>query len=117
MKLSHRIEGDAMILTLSGQLTGGPDAEQLTARIRSGAESGVRLIILDMDEVTWVNSTGLGHLIASHLSLKQLGGALRFVRVPRRISSILTVTRLSSVFEIFPTEEDARRVQPAAPSR
>lgn len=117
MKFTHRTDADVMVLAMSGQLTGGPDADQLSSRIRAAADSGLRLIILDLDEVSWVNSTGLGHLISSHLLMRQSGGSLRFIRVPRRIASILAVTRLSSVFEIFPTEEDARRAQPAAPSR
>ncbi len=117
MKLTHRIEGDALILNLDGQLTGGPEADQLVTKIRSAVESGIRLVILDMEGITWVNSTGLGKLIASHLSLRQSGGALRFVRVPRRIATILGVTRLNTVFEIYPTEGDARRAQLTGPPR
>jgi anti-anti-sigma factor len=71
-----------------------------------------------MAEVTWVNSAGLGMLISSHLAARGAGASLRFTNLSKRISSILAVTRLNTVFETFPTERDAREAAtPAPPER
>ncbi len=108
MNYSQQTEGDLLILRLTGQLMGGPDAENLREVIQGAFGRGARRVLLDMAGVTWVNSAGLGILIAGHLSARESGGSLRFINLSKRISSILSVTRLSTVFEIFPTERDAR---------
>jgi anti-sigma B factor antagonist len=109
MNYTHETDGDVLILRLTGQLMGGPDAENLREVIQEAFERGIRTVILDMGGVTWVNSAGLGILIAGHLTGRERGASLRFVNLSKRIASILSVTRLSTVFEIFPTEVDARQ--------
>jgi anti-sigma B factor antagonist len=108
MNYTQEADSDLVVLRLSGQLMGGPDAEALRETIRTSLDRGIRNIILDMCDITWVNSAGLGILIASHLAARQSGGSLRFVNLSKRIASILSVTRLSTVFDIFPTEDEAR---------
>lgn len=109
MKFSQETEGGVLILRLEGQLMGGGDAEAIRELILSSIEHGVANILLDMQEVSWVNSSGLGILIAGHMAARQKGGALKLMKVSNRIESILNVTRLSTIFEVYPTEEEARR--------
>jgi anti-sigma B factor antagonist len=116
MKLIQQSEGDLLVLRIGGQLMGGPDADALRATILNSIQQGTDRILIDLSEITWVNSTGLGILITSHLAARNKGGSLKLVGVSKRIESILSVTRLNTVFEIFPTEEDARRSFQASPS-
>ncbi len=116
MNFTQETIGGLLILRMSGQLMGGPDSDSLRETIRAALEKGTRLIILDMHGISWVNSAGLGILISSHLAARQAGGSLRFINLTKRISSILSVTRLATVFEIFPSEQEARTAPPAPAS-
>lgn len=109
MTLTQQTDGDLLILRLGGQLMGGPDAEALRTTVLNAIQQGTDKVLIDMSDVTWVNSTGLGILITSHLAARGKGGSVKLIGVSKRIESILSVTRLNTVFEIFASEEDARR--------
>jgi anti-sigma B factor antagonist len=110
MKLTQEIIGDVVVLRLSGQLTGGPDADAVRDRVAAALAQGFRKLLVDLAEITWVNSTGLGILISAHLAAAQPGGRILLIRVSRRIESIFAITRLSTVFEIHPDEPAALKV-------
>ncbi|HEX7877931.1 MAG TPA: STAS domain-containing protein [Candidatus Eisenbacteria bacterium] len=106
--MTRRDDGDVTILTLSGRLMGGPDTEQFLKQIRDLIDGKRSRVIVDMGDVAWVNSSGLGALIAGWTLLKEKGGSLKLIRVSRRIEQILAVTKLNTVFEIHPDEASAR---------
>ena len=116
MRFTQRQEGDQVIFTLSGQLLGGVDAEAICAAAMSAIQKGARIVVLNMEEVTWVNSTGLGTLISCHLAAKKNRAAFRLAGVSKRIGSILSITRLNTIFEVFETEDEARRAAAPFPS-
>lgn len=107
-KLTRRDDGDVVILTLSGRLMGGPDTEQFLKQVRDVVAEGRQKVIVDMGGVAWVNSSGLGALIAAWTALQEAGGKMTLVRVSRRIEQILGVTKLNTVFQIHADEESAR---------
>lgn len=107
-KLTRRDDGDVVTLTLSGRLMGGPDTEQFVKQIRDIVADGRQKVIVDMGGVAWVNSSGLGALIAAWQALHDRGGRLLLVKVSRRIEQILAVTKLNTVFQIHADEESAR---------
>lgn len=107
MKMTQEVKGDVAILRLSGQLMGGPDADAVRETILSTLNQGYKKIIIDLADVSWVNSTGLGILISSHVTVANNGGMVRLMRVSKRISSIFMVTRLNTVFESYEDEESA----------
>ncbi len=107
MKMTQEIRDGIVILRLSGQLMGGPDADAVRQTIQSVLKQGHRKILIDLEEVSWINSTGLGILISGHMLAANSGGRLKLMRVSKRIDSILGVTRLNTVFEIFGEEEAA----------
>jgi anti-sigma B factor antagonist len=109
MKTAQEIRDDVFVLRLSGQLMGGPDAEAVRERILAALKQGFRKVLLDLDEITWANSTGLGILIAAYIAAAKEGGEVRLMRVSRRIDSILAITRLNTVFTTHPDEETALR--------
>jgi anti-sigma B factor antagonist len=107
MKLMQEIKGDVFVLRLSGQLMGGTDADAVRDRVGAALKQGFKKLLFDLNEVTWVNSTGLGILISAHITASNQGGRIRLMRVSRRIDSIFAITRLSTVFATDPDEESA----------
>lgn len=107
MKMVQEIRGDVVILRLSGQFMGGPDADAVREQILAAIDRGLRKFLVDLGEVSWVNSTGLGILITAHLAATNNGGAFRLMRVSRRIESIFATTRLDTIFRTYPDEEAA----------
>ena len=107
MKASKRIEGKVAILSLSGKLMGGPDADNVRGAIKECLDGGLKNILIDLGDVSWINSTGLGILIASHVTVTNAGGNLKLSRVSKRITQIFMVTKLHTVFETFETEKEA----------
>ncbi len=107
MKITQENKEGVVILRLSGQLVGGPDADAVRDVIQSSLAQGQRKILIDLHEVTWVNSTGLGTLISGHMNASREGGRLILMRASRRIDSIFEVTRLDTVFHIYEDEVSA----------
>jgi anti-sigma B factor antagonist len=101
------LQKSVVILRLSGQLVGGPDADAVRDTVLSILNQGYTRILVDLKDVSWVNSTGLGILISSHITSANNGGQLKLMRVSKRIESILSVTRLDTVFQIFADEASA----------
>ncbi len=107
MKIKQEAIGDVYVLRLSGQLMGGPDADAVRETILSALNQGYKSLLVDLKDVSWVNSTGLGILISSHITVANNGGSLKLMRVSRRIDSIFMVTRLNTVFQVFDSEPEA----------
>lgn len=107
MKITQESLRDVAVVRLSGQLMGGPDAEAVRETVQALLQQGQKHILIDLKDVTWVNSTGLGILIASHLAVMSGGGELGLTRISKRIEDIFTVTRLNTVFKIYADEEAA----------
>lgn len=107
MKIKERQRDGVMILELSGKIMGGPDAERFSSTLKSLIHEGVRHVVVDLKEVTWVNSTGLGILISGYTTMKRNNGEMKLLNVSERIDSIFMVTKLYSVFESYKDEDEA----------
>jgi len=106
MKLKKRIVDDVAVLDLSGNVMGGPDQQVFHNAIKETIEEGQKKILVNLAEVPWVNSTGLGILMAGFITSKNAGGVLRLVNVGKRIESLLMITKLTLVFDTFESEEE-----------
>jgi len=107
MKIKQEAIGDVYVLRLSGQLMGGPDADAVRETVYSILNQGFKKILVDLKDVSWVNSTGLGILMSSHVTATQNEAVLHLMRVSSRIDSIFMVTRLNTVFRVFEDEKQA----------
>ncbi len=97
------------ILDMSGKLMGGPDADAFSETLKTLVHEGVRNVIVNMEKVSWVNSTGLGILISGYSTLRKSGGELKLLKVSERIENIFIVSKLHTVFQSFQDEEEAVR--------
>ena len=97
----------AAVLTLSGDVMGGPDGAALHDRLQQLKSTGRKNIIVDLDGVRFMNSSGLGMLIGALTTMRNAGGDLRLARVGERVQSLLVITKLATVFQHFDTVEEA----------
>jgi anti-sigma B factor antagonist len=96
-----------LILDLNGRIVAGPDAADLRRAVSSLIERGTKNMILNLKEVDYIDSTGLGSLVIVHSSCEKASGAMRLLNVPKRSAELMVLTKLSTVFEIFNEEQAA----------
>ena len=107
MDIKERVVGGVSILDLSGKIVLGEGDVQLKDRIKDLLGDGQRRILLNLAEVNYIDSAGLGSLIGSYTTVKRDGGSLKLVNLTKRIQDLLAITKLITVFETFDNEADA----------
>ena len=107
MRISEKIRGDVVVLTLSGELMSGPEVAPFQDHIKKLVNEGMKKVVVDFSRVRWFGSAMLGVLTASLTTLRGEGGDLRLTGVTRKIESILMVTQLANIFKTLPTVDRA----------
>jgi len=105
--MKQRQVGNVAILSPKGYLTGGDETEELEQTIKNLGESGNKHLIINLGETQHLNSTALGVLISAHSNYVRRGGQMKLCSVDKRIENIFVITKLSLVFDVFATEEQA----------
>jgi anti-sigma B factor antagonist len=96
-----------IVLHLNGRLIVGEPVNALRERIASLSDRGSTNIVLNMEHVDYIDSTGLGGMVIGYTMLKKAGGALKLVGLNRRNIELLVLTKLSTVFEVFADDQTA----------
>lgn len=107
MDIKERVVGGVSILDLSGKIVLGEGDVQVKERIKDLLGDGQRRILLNLAEVNYIDSAGLGTLIGSYTTAKRDGGSLKLVNLTKRIKDLLAITKLITVFETFDNEAEA----------
>jgi anti-sigma B factor antagonist len=107
MEIHRREKEGIVILDLNGRLIVGEPVGSLRETIRELTTSGSSNIILNLAEVDYIDSTGLGGLVICYTTLQKAGGALKVLNLSRRNIELLILTKLTTVFEIFNDEQEA----------
>jgi anti-sigma B factor antagonist len=107
MKLTSREIKDVVVLEPKGKIMGGPDATLLHDQLHEFIDQNKKKVVIDLAKVDWMNSTGLGILISGLTTLRNNGGELKLANVTEKIQSLLTITKLITVFECFNSVEEA----------
>jgi len=107
MEITKRNNGDITILDLDGKLLTGNDVGYYRDVFDTLIKGGESKIILNFENLSMMDSTGLGELTRSYTSAKNNGGMVKLVNMTARIKDILYVTKLITVFETYENEEDA----------
>ena len=105
--IDQRRNADVTILDLKGRLRVGGNAVALHRSIRSLVLEKKTQIILNLAGVTFIDSCGLGELVASQVSVENKGGEIKLVGLTETLRELLTVTRLLAVFDVYENEADA----------
>ena len=107
MKLTLQERGGVVILEPKGKILGGPDATLLKDQLQSLIDSGKVRVVIDLAEVDYMNSTGLGILISTLTTLRKANGELKLANVTEKIQSLLTITKLVTVFDDYESVDEA----------
>lgn len=105
--MKQRQVGSIAIIMPHGYLTGGEETDDLDQGIKKLAEGGNQHLLVNLADVQHVNSTALGVLISAHTNYVRRGGQMKLCSVDKRIENIFVITKLSLVFDVYGSEEQA----------
>jgi anti-sigma B factor antagonist len=107
MQISERKIGDVTIVDVSGKITlgEGGDAE-LKDRLRGLIDRGQKKLLLNLADVSYIDSAGLGEIVQSYATVNKSGGSLKLLNLTKRIRELLSITKLLKVFETFDSESE-----------
>ena len=108
MNIAERMIGDVVVVDVSGKITLGDGGDMvLKDKMRSLIQQGRNKILLNLGDVSYVDSAGLGEIVQAYGTVTKTGGALKLVNTTKRIKDLLAITKLLTVFETFDNEAEA----------
>jgi len=107
MKLLNKEVDGITVIELEGSVLGGPDATVLNDMLHSLTEKRKKKIVVDLSGVQGMNSSGLSMLITGLTTMKNAGGDLKIAAASKKIESLLAITKLTTVFELYPSVRKA----------
>ncbi len=109
MKIVERQVGDVVILDLHGKILIGEGDDALREAVSKLAEAGKTKILLNLADVPYVDSAGLGEIVRTYTTVSRKGGKLKLLNLTKKIQDLLSITKLLTVFETYESENDAVR--------
>ena len=107
MHIEERAAGDVTLLDLKGKMTLGEGDELLKDKVNSVTMQGRRKIVLNLADVPYIDSAGLGEIVRTYTTVSRQGGQMKLLNLTKRITDLLSITKLLTVFETYDTEQDA----------
>ncbi len=107
MKFKSRESKGVTVIELTGNVMGGPDATSLNDQLHALIENNKKRVVIDLEEVKFINSSGLGMLIGGLTTLRNSGGEMKLARASKKIEDLLHMTKLTTVFDIHKSVNDA----------
>jgi anti-sigma B factor antagonist len=107
MKIMTRTIGDVRILDCSGKITLGEGTMVVRNKVRDLAQSGVKKIVLNLADVSYIDSSGIGELVSTYTTVTTGGGQLKLLNLTKKFNELLAVTKLLTVFQVFDNEQAA----------
>ena len=109
LNLTSKQVGDVTLVAASGRITLGEEVTSLRDQILKLAASGRNKIVLNLADVSYVDSSGMGELVSVYSSVRNQGGMLKLLNLTKRVQDLLRMTKLSTLFEVFEDEAVAVR--------
>lgn len=116
MKMTERQVGSVTILDLAGNITIDRDADRLKDKINSLILQERTSVVLNLADVSYIDSGGLGQLVSCYSSLAGTTGGLKLLHINKRTRDLLSITRLVTIFTTFESEDEAVRSFPELPA-
>jgi len=107
MKIETRTVGDIKILDCSGKITLGEGTMAVRNTVRDVLKNGGKKIILNLADVNYIDSSGIGELVSTYTTVTNQGGQLKLLNLTKKIQELLAITKLLTVFQVFDTEKAA----------
>lgn len=109
MQIDERSAGDVTVLDLKGRMTMGEGDELLKDKVNSLILQGRTKLVLNLADVPYVDSAGLGEIVRTYTTVTKQGGSLKLANLTKRITDLLSITKLLTVFDTYDSEADAVR--------
>jgi len=109
VKLSTRQVGDVTVIDAEGRITLGEGSTTFRDAIRDLSAKGVKKILLNLADISYIDSSGIGEMVSSFTTVTNGGGQLKLLNLTKRVKDLLQITKLYTVFEVFDDEAAALR--------
>ena len=107
LKMTNREVDGVSVVALDGRIVLGEESNALRERVKGLIGEGKKKVVLNMSNVTFIDSAGLGTLVAAHHSAKSQGAALKLAHLGSKFQEVLQITKLLTVFDVYNTEAEA----------
>jgi len=107
MKIETRTVGDVHILDVSGKITLGEGTMAVRNTVRDVLKNGGKKIVLNLADVNYIDSSGIGELVSSYTTVTNQGGKLKLLNLTKKIQELLAITKLLTVFSVYDNEQQA----------
>jgi len=107
MQITQRLVGDVAVIDMVGKLTLSEGDELLRDKVNSLIQQNQKKIVLNLAEVPYIDSAGLGEIVRTYTTASKNGGSLKLLNLTKRIQDLLAITKLLTVFEVYDSEADA----------
>ena len=107
MPITERKRNDVTILDLKGKITIGAAEEALRDQVHKILGEGATKVVLNLKDVTTIDSSGVGELVSAYTSATNRGAKIKLANLPPKINDILTITQLITVFDVYENEDEA----------
>ena len=107
MEIKKRTVGDIQILDCSGKITLGEGTMTVRNAVRDILATDGKNIILNLGDVSYVDSSGIGELVSTYTTVTNAGGQLKLLNLTKKIEALLVITKLLTVFQVFGDEQSA----------
>jgi len=107
MKIATHTVNDVTVMDLSGRITLGEGSVQLREAVKDLVAKGHKKIVLNLGDVSYMDSSGVGELVTAYTTVKNQGGELKLVNLTKKIEDLMTITKLATVFDIHNDEASA----------
>lgn len=109
VKLTTRQVGDVTVIDAVGRITLGDGASIFRDTVRDLASSGHKKMLLNLAEVSYIDSSGIGEMVSGYTTVSNQGGVVKLLNLTKRVKDLLQITKLYTVFEVFEDETAAVR--------
>ena len=109
VKLTTRQVGDVTVIDAAGRITLGEGASTFRDTVRDLAAKGDKKLLLNLSEVSYIDSSGIGEMVSGFTTVTNHGGQLKLLGLSKRVKDLLQITKLYTVFEVFDDEASAVR--------
>jgi anti-sigma B factor antagonist len=109
VKLTTRQVGDVTVVDAAGRITLGEGASMFRDKIRDLATGGNKKLLLNLAEISYIDSSGIGELVSGFTTVTNQGGVVKLLNLTKRVQDLLQITKLYTVFEVFDDETKAVR--------
>ncbi|HEY0050159.1 MAG TPA: STAS domain-containing protein [Pyrinomonadaceae bacterium] len=107
LNITERRSGKVMIVDLEGNIRLGEGSMEFRQFIRRTVQNGEKNILLNLAGITYIDSSGLGEIVAAYTSVQKIDGEMKLLHLTRRVNELMMITKLLTVFEVFDNEAQA----------